>query len=231
MGLFSKGDPCPICGNEVPKLLGTKIEGKTICKECASKVDVDKTVKKNFSMEEFKEYLAFYEENQKLREMFKISKTIDFGMLDTKVTFDYTNKLFCMSKKLDKTIFKGSEITSFKIKEDTKVIFEGSAQGVEKHESDIEKQMKIITPLLFAYTESQKSNSKAKSLNVPEPFKEFRLNIEMNHPYWNTFEADMNGPRFASKNPSGNDYLREYRKDYEKMEELFNSFERILKED
>ena len=40
MGLFSKKDPCPICGGVVKGLFPTKVEGQAICKECSKNIDL-----------------------------------------------------------------------------------------------------------------------------------------------------------------------------------------------
>ena len=124
MGLFTKKDPCAICGGKVKGLLPWKIDGQYICDDCHGVVDIQKG-EGDMTLEQFCQYRAFREENQALKGQFVVSQKIDFGAFDTKIVFDFDHKLFCMSKNLDKTIFHGAEVKSFIIKEDGSPIFEG----------------------------------------------------------------------------------------------------------
>jgi hypothetical protein len=98
-------------------------------------MDADK--ESNLTMQGFREYLAFYNQNQILKDRFVVSERIDFGLWDTKIIFDYQNKLFCMSKNPDKTVFEGSQLKSFTIKEDNTPLFEGSAAGIRRYASTV----------------------------------------------------------------------------------------------
>ena len=98
MGLFSKREPCPLCGGKVKGLLPWKIEGQCICNECHGMVDLPSGVENNMTLEEFKAYRVYRDENQQLRSIFQISDQLDFGLLDTKFLFDAKNRLLCMDK-------------------------------------------------------------------------------------------------------------------------------------
>ena len=76
-------------------------------------MDADKSAQ--LTMQGFREYLSFYEQNQRLKEQFVVSECIDFGLWDTKIIFDNQNMWFCMSKNPDKTIFEGKQLKSFTI--------------------------------------------------------------------------------------------------------------------
>ena len=106
MGLFSKKPPCPICDGKIPLLLPSKIEGEYICNDCYNKIDMDADKESKLTMQGFREYLAFYNQNQILKGQFVVSERIDFGLWDTKIIFDYQNKLFCMSKTRIKPCLK-----------------------------------------------------------------------------------------------------------------------------
>ena len=72
MGLFSNNKKlCPICGSPTPRLLPTKVEDMPLCKECAGKVDLPDGVLERMSLDQFKKYIAYYDENQALRDAFK----------------------------------------------------------------------------------------------------------------------------------------------------------------
>ena len=102
-------------------------------------------------MQEFLQYRAFREENQKLAEQFTISEKVDFGAFDTKIIFDFDKQLFCMSKRPDKTIFHGSELKSFVIKEDSFPLIEGSASGLVRHESGVQDQVRTYMPMITQF--------------------------------------------------------------------------------
>lgn len=148
MGLFSKKPPCPICGGKISWFLPTKIEGQYICDPCYRKIDMESGKANNLTMQEFREYLAFYDQNQLLKDKFVISERIDFGFWDTKIIFDYENKLFCMSNNPDKTVFEGKHLKSFTIKEDSALLFEGSAQGIRRYASTVTERAMAMTPLI-----------------------------------------------------------------------------------
>lgn len=61
MGLFKNNKKlCPICGNPTPRIFATDVEGEAICKECSRKIDLPDGMLKQMSMEEFRQYIDFY---------------------------------------------------------------------------------------------------------------------------------------------------------------------------
>ena len=68
MGLFSKKPPCPICGGKISWLLPSKIEGEYICSNCYGKLDIQTEKELNLTMQDFKEYLIFYDQNKLLKD-------------------------------------------------------------------------------------------------------------------------------------------------------------------
>lgn len=89
MGLLTKKDPCAICGGKVSGLFPYKIEGHLICNECHGQVDLPDEMENRMTLEDFKAYRQFREENKLLRDRFQISQQVDFGWLDTKFLFDF----------------------------------------------------------------------------------------------------------------------------------------------
>ena len=109
MGLFSRKPPCPVCGGKV-RSTAVKIEGKPICKNCLGKIDVESGRESRLTIRELREYLDFYERNRMLGEKFTVSERFDLGFLDAKIIFDFDNRLFCMGKNPDKTVFEGKHV-------------------------------------------------------------------------------------------------------------------------
>lgn len=151
MGLFSKKPPCPICGGKISWLLPSKIEGEYICDACYSKIDMDTDKASHLSMQGFRDYLAFHEQNQHLKDQFVISESIDFGPWDTKIIFDYQNRLLCMSKNPDKTVFEAGQLKSFTIKEDNALLFEGSAAGIHRYASTATERAMAMAPQISQF--------------------------------------------------------------------------------
>lgn len=241
MGLFSKKPPCPICGGKISWLLPTKIEGEYICDNCNNKIDMDDDKRNNLTMQAFREYLAFYQENQLLKNQFVISEQIDFGLWDTKLIFDYQNKLFCMSKNPDKTVFEGKQLKSFVIKEDNVPLFEGSSQGIRRYASTAPERAMAMAPQVAQVVASRqmartldrmddgKVNNSApvQYFNVPEPFSVFNVELHFDHPYWTVIKCDMDGPRFSNDRPDVNDYIRSYQRSVEEIEKLVTALKAV----
>lgn len=234
MGLFSKKPPCPICGGKISWLLPTKIEGEYICDTCNNKIDMETDKKNHLTMQGFKEYLAFYDQNQLLRGQFVLSERIDFGFWDTKIIFDYQNKLFCMSKNPDKTVFEGKQLKSFTIKEDSTPLYEGSAEGIKRYASTVPERTMALAPQITQFMmnmrlaraidklDDGKENrtTPMQYFDVPEPFRAFNVELHFDHPYWTVIKCDMDGPRFSNDSPDVNDYLSSYQRSIEELEKL-----------
>ena len=241
MGLFSKKDPCAICGGKVKGFLPWKIDGKYICNDCYGDVDLPDGAVNSMTVEDFKRYRAFREENQKLRDGFKTDRSIDFGFWDTKFVFDFAHHLMCLDPKLNKTIFEGKQIRSFSIMEDMTPLFEGDANGLRRYASTVPERVRALEPQIsqFMMEEERRRNlrdlheaihgkdedrdhdfDRVQFFNAPKPFKEFVVEIRFDHPYWGSFKADRNGPSFDSSYPSTADYLNKYRESAGIMEQL-----------
>lgn len=231
MGLFTKKEPCAICGGKVKGLLPWKIEGQYVCDSCHGVVDVQRD-KADMTMEQFRQYRAFREENQALKAQFTISQKIDFGAFDTKLVFDFDHRLFCMDQHLAKTVFRGGEIRSFVIQEDGAPIFEGGPQGLVRYESVVLGHLTMMAPqlnqiLMQKQLEDQlnvgrdpENRPAPRFYDIPEPFKKFQVSIYVDHPYWSLLECDRSGPTFDNDYPDVNDYMNRYQEGYWLMENL-----------
>ena len=244
MGLFKKKDPCAICGGKVSGLFPSKIEGQYVCGDCYGVVDLPSTrPTAAMTIEDFRGYMQFREENALLKAQFQPTQKIDFGLWDTKFMFDMNNRLLCMDKNLDKTIFEGVHIKSFVIKEDSIPLYEGSAAGLNHYTSTVPERAMEMGPQIsrlamqaqmrrdmerlrehIGNNNSNTSNSYISNIDIPEPFKNFNVEIWFEHPYWDVFKADMSGPTFDDERPDLNDYLQSYEEKAKVMDELAHAF-------
>lgn len=238
MGLFGKKDPCAICGGKVKGLFPWSVGGVHICNDCYGRVYLPNGAVNQMSLEDFKGYMAFREENDLLRQKFHVTHQVDFGWFDTKFLFDTTNNLLCMDKNLDATIFEGSQVQSFVIKEDATPLFEGSAMGLRRHVSSVPERLMSMAPQIQQYAMQERMHRSMermadrldddkddhrpyhRTFDIPEPFKNFNVEIRFQHPYWRLFTADMSGPTFNNEYPSVDDYLRDYNQRVTTMEDL-----------
>lgn len=227
MALFGKRDACPICGGKVKGLFTTKVGGQAICKECCGTIHLPEGALDHMSVEGFKEYMAFRQENAQLRDEFCVTRKVDFGWLDDKFLFDMEKGLLGVDNDLEKTIFQACHIKSFIIKEDTAPLFEGNPSGLYAYPSNVPERLANMAPQLHmirmkeqARRVSGKDEGPRIHMNIPEPFKKFIVEIRLDHPYWSVFTADMSGPVFSDTYPDPDDYLRKYQKDVATMEEL-----------
>ncbi|WP_186430159.1 DUF4428 domain-containing protein [Clostridium sp. BSD9I1] len=241
MGLFSKKPPCPICGGKISWFLPSKIEGEYICDTCYNKIDMESDKENHLTMQEFKEYLAFYDQNQLLKDKFVISERVDFGLWDTKIIFDHQNKLFCMSKNPDKTVFEGKQLKSFTIKEDNIPLFDGSAEGIRRYTSTVPERAMAMAPQIAQFMMNrqmaraidklddgkQNGSAPVQYFDVPEPFQAFNVELHFDHPYWTVIKCDMDGPRFDNNLPDVNDYIRSYQRSIEEIEKLVEAFKTV----
>lgn len=241
MGLFTKKDPCAICGGKVTGLFASKVEGQFVCKACYGNVDVSAEVSP-LTMEQFKAYRQFREENQQLREQFQTTEHIDFGLFGADFVFDRAHRWFCLDPKLNRTIFEGSAIRSFSIREDGKPLFACGSDGFRRYESDVPEKVRALAPLISRYRmqlemhrrmeEAEEERRRrdpdaphrpvpsAPRIDLPEPFSKFCIEIVLDHPYWKTIKADKTGPVFSNFTPDANDYLNEYQSAAAEMERL-----------
>ncbi|WMJ83792.1 hypothetical protein ACS3UN_12085 [Oscillospiraceae bacterium LTW-04] len=126
-------------------------------------MDIDREI--HLTLQELKKYLAFYDQNQVLKDKFMVSERIDFDLWDTKIIFDYDNRLFCMNKNPDKTVFKGKQLKSFTIKEDSALLFEGSANGIHRYASTVPEHAMALAPQIAQFKMNQQLARAVDKLN------------------------------------------------------------------
>ena len=125
MGLFSNNKKlCPVCGNPTPRLLATKIQDTPICKECDKKIYLPKGRTDRMTIDDFKQYIQFYEDNQALRDQFEENYSFNFGLFGGDLVLDIFHGLFRVNCDKDSLAFQADNLKSFRILEDSRYIGE-----------------------------------------------------------------------------------------------------------
>lgn len=242
MGLFTKKEkpPCAICGGKVSGFLPWSIEGQLVCDACYGVVNLPKGSMDNMTLEKFKEYMAYREENDQRKQRFQATREFDFGWFDDKLLFDTEHRLMCMDKKLKKPVYEGSQVISFEIREDQQLLFSGNAEGLVCYTSDVPQRARALEPQIEQFRmraamrremaemieESRRKDGEApryyseETIDLPELFKKFLIEIHFDDPYWTEYKGDKNGPEFSYSDPSVEGYLELYNGDVQLMREL-----------
>lgn len=244
MGLFSNNKKlCPICGGPTPRLLPTKIEDIPICKECDRKIDLLDGVTDRMTVEEFRQYIAFYEENQSLRSTFAETARYDFRFMRDGIFTDAEHGLFRLSKKAEGLVFEASCLKGFQIWEDHSLLFEGGPEALRCFESDVPDRVGVLQADIDRFTRDRQEFERMERMNrmmedrerekggsysrpyiseprfeMSGPIRKFRMEIVMDHPYWAGYRLEWDAPTFNTTYPSIRDYLNEYQ---ETVEELY----------
>lgn len=244
MGLFSnKNKPCPICGNATPRLLPDTVEGMPICKGCAKKRDMPDQMFEGITVDRFRQYITFHQENQPLRDRFQQT----FFWND--ISLDVPKKLFRVNSRPEALVMEASCLRSFRILEDGNVLFESGPQGLVCYESGVPARIQAAELAIMQFRMQREQYHHMKRMEeerrrkgappppyISEPLfdykifqKGFGVEFSMEHPYWGgTHSWDVHGPVFDITHPSSDDFLREYEREVNKLHELGLNLMRIM---
>lgn len=219
MGLFSNNKkPCPICGNATPRLLPTKVEGVPICKECDKKIDLPNGVLDSMTLDDFRRYIDFYNKNQVLRERFHPEYRFGFGAFNTQLVLDVTNGLFRLKDDESTIVFEKSALKSFRITEDKEPLFTGTAAGLVCAESKNPERVQYLDRTNEEWRERERELEFHKpEFRESSPFRQFVVELELDHPYWKAYRNELDAPEFDDDYPSVDSFLHKYD---EKVNEL-----------
>lgn len=249
MGLFTnKKKLCPICGSPTPRLLPTKVEGQPLCSECNSKAQEmpgGSSAASGMTIDAFREYTVFYDENAALRSVFKESFQYSFGFFSRAISLDVPQRLLRLNGTDSAIVLEASSLRSFQILEDESPLFEGTRDALLCYQSAIPARVRAMGPEINRFEIEQRQyeqmermdrilEKKAKEsgesysssyYSAPDvdrlkPFEQFCLRLELDSPYWQQSEYTEGAPGFLSTNPSINAYLRDYEEKVEKLHEL-----------
>ena len=246
MGLFSNNKKlCPVCGEATPRLFPTKVEGTPICKECAGKVFLPEGMLASMTLGSFSQYMNFYEQNKSLREQFTSTYEYFYGVSNTDLVLDASHRLFRLKNHKNALVLEASCLKSFRILQDDKLLFASQGNELKCYDTDTMEKVRGMHTVIeqfrarrqqyeFMKNMERREEEAAKQrgetyqrryMEIPsfdgnEPFHNFNIEIEIEHPYWGQVSEAVIGPKFSSTHPSVDSYIADYQNAVEKMHEL-----------
>lgn len=250
MGLFSNNKKqCPLCGNPTPRILPLKIEDMPICKECENKIDLPSGAVNQMNLEQVKQYMELYEQNEELRESFQEDYRFGFGFFGGALILDVAQRLFRLKDGTGAWVFDSSNLKSFRILEDGKVLFEGDKNALKWNQTDVYDRAKAMESAIIQFQmqmkeyewrermeehRPDKDENEKKPYNprptfdMPAPFNNFNIELTLDHPYWKSYRGKVGAPTFDSTYPSTDGYLTEYESKVDEMHALAQNLMQIL---
>lgn len=237
MGLFSNNKKlCPICGNPTPRLLPTKVENVPICKECAARIELPDGALDQMTLEDFRQYIDFYDGNYPLREQFTETYRYHFGFFGGDLVVDGGRRLFRLKGTDGALVFEAGALRSFRVLEDGRVLFENGPDALLCHPGDVAQRVAALEPEMVRFHMDLREYERMEdmermrdrdrgpgrdapppppkpprpSFDAPAPVGEFRVELTFDHPYWHEFSKKVKAPGFDRDDPTVDGYLAQY---------------------
>ena len=182
MGLFTKNEPCPVCGGEVKGLFLVKIgEKKTLCKECGGRVSMDAELLKNATPDFIKEHLTYRQKNAECyasthwEAEFSDLPELKMGVsVSEKVLYLIHDKLH---DEKNPVIFNFDQITGYELYRLTKKVDSAEDPG----ETCLDSGLTVLASI--AHVVDSSSNSANNDY--------FKLKLTTTEPYWPAIELKL----------------------------------------
>lgn len=222
MGFFSNSrKTCPVCHKPIPRHMAGRGGNLPVCMGCAGKADLPEGMVKQMSLEDFRQYMDFYEKNQILRDAFAETYRFHFGLSGNDLLLDTSNRLFRLKDRDDALVMEASNLESFCIMEDNIPLFEGKDGILKCCRSDIPARVNAMAPQIAQFLMQrqmfgQMENS-ARSFEMAAPFRFFYVELTLTHPYWKGFRERLEAPVFRAEDPSIASYLHDYQEAADKL--------------
>ena len=237
MGLLTTNKKlCPICGSPTSRILSTRVENRLLCKTCASKIDLPDGTLDAMSLDSFRRYLAFYDENQALRDQFCPTYRHDFSFLGGSLLLDFENRLLRLKDDDTALVLQADMLETFRILEDGRVVFAREGSTLMCYQSTVPARLAALAPQVaqfnaqrqeFAWRENMTrmqldyANENGESLSpdaydlqprftAPAPLQKFQVTLSLQHPYWRTVRWEVDAPRLDANYPNINAYQQDY---------------------
>lgn len=206
MGLFDKKF-CDVCGNKIGMLGNRKLEDGNLCKDCAGLLSPFFSERRKSTVADIKEHLAYREANKAAVAAFRATRTLGNA---TKVMLDEDNGKFVVTsaRRLEEAnpdVLEFSQVTgaSFKVDENRSEVMQKGPDG---------KSVSYSPPRYkFSY--------------------EFKMYIQVNHPWFNEISFKINDRNIEVENSfgtSGGAAVARRNSDYTQAEQVGNEIKEAL---
>ena len=217
MGLFDK-KYCDICGEKIGLLGNRKLDNGNLCKNCAQKLSPWFSDRRNSTVEEIKEQLAYREANKERVTVFHMTRTL--GM-DTKVLLDEDAGTFMVTRARN-LVEANPDVLDF-------ADVTGCNLDIDESRSEIKREDK---------------DGKKVSYNPPryEYSYDFYITIFVNNPYFDEMRFKINSSSVditpsamrpgmtAVCNPESNVEYRNYKKLGEEIRQVLTQVREDVRE-
>ena len=217
MGLFDK-KYCDICGEKIGLLGNRKLENGNLCKNCAQKLSPWFSDRRNSTVEEIKEQLAYREANKERVTVFHMTRTLG---TDTKVLLDEDAGTFMVTRARN-LVEANPDVLDF-------ADVTGCNLDIDESRSEIKREDK---------------DGKKVSYNPPryEYSYDFYITIFVNNPYFDEMRFKINSSSVditpsamrpgmtAVCNPESNVEYRNYKKLGEEIRQVLTQVREDVRE-
>ena len=186
MGLFDK-KYCSICGEKIGLLGNRKLEDGNLCKNCAAKLSPFFSDRRNSTVEDIKEQLAYREENKNAVAQFRTTRT--YGS-DTKILLDEDKKQFIVTRARN-IVEANPDVLDYAMVTGVDINIDEDAD--EEKRKDAQGNYVSYNPPRYTWS------------------YDFELIIHVNHPYFDSIKVQLNSssvsindgavPEFQKHNP------------------------------
>ncbi len=182
MSLFEKKF-CDVCGEKISLLGNRKLEDGNLCKDCAKKLSPFFSERKQSTVEEIKQQLAYREENKQNLSSFNATRTLGNT---TKVIIDDNQRKFIVTTLSD---FRSGNPDIIDLSCVSSVRYDVDESKTERYTKDAEGNRKSFNPPQYDYHYT------------------IKVSIYVNHPYFSEIHFDVNN---ASLDSRYNESFRKY---------------------
>ena len=136
-------------------------------------------------------------------------------------------------------------LKSFRVLEDSRVLFEGTPSGLKWYESNVYEKANAMSSAITQFEmrlrdyewqermdrdqdDNEKIHRFRPTFDMPNPFKNFYVELTLDHPYWKSFRGKLGAPSFDRNYPSVDGYLSEYDSKVEEMHVLAQNLMQIM---
>lgn len=184
MGLFTKKEPCPVCGGEVKGLFLTKIgDKKILCKKCSEPISMNKELLETATPEFIREHLDYRRKNAE--KYATLQWTTKFTMIPgLKVGIDEAGKAIYLvhydlhDDQDNPVIFSFSQLTGYELFRRKTTVDDLETTGA----ISLETGLTAVTGIL---KQMNKDESDDKEYDY------FRLKLATTDPYWSRVDIKI----------------------------------------